>query len=99
MKKAVSQNSPIPEFEELRARLVVAAPLIGNEVGSILGRKRPRMSGRDRAALERKLDQFMRSTVPHIKKLEELKDKPNVDLERYVALDQYVTGLLHVAGR
>jgi hypothetical protein len=87
------------ELEELRVGLIGALPKIGNELGSMLGRKFPRASARDRAGLERKLDQFMRTTAPHVKTLEELKDKPDVDLERIVALDQFLTGLLKSAGQ
>src|SRR5713101_5184877 len=99
MKKLRPRRNLSPEFEELRVALIGTLPKIGNELGSMLGRKFPRASARDRAGLERKLDQFMRATAPHIKKLEELKDKPDVDLERFVALDQFLTGLLKSAGQ
>jgi hypothetical protein len=98
MKKPASRKNLGPELEELRVSLVSAIPIIGNELGSILGRKLPRMSARGRASLERKLDQLMRSTIPHIRKLEELRDKPNVDLERIIALDHVLTGFLRSAG-
>ena len=99
MKKPRPRKTLSPELEELRVGLIGVLPKIGNELGSMLGRKFPRASARDRAGLERKLDQFMRATAPHIKTLEELKDKPDVDLERFVALDQFLTGLLKSAGQ
>ena len=99
MKKPRPRKKLSPELEELRVGLIGVLPKIGNELGSMLGRKFPRASARDRAGLERKLDQFMRATAPHIKTLEELKDKPDVDLERFVALDQFLTGLLKSAGQ
>jgi hypothetical protein len=99
MKKPRPRKKLSPELEELRVGLIDVLPKIGNEVGSMFGRKFPRASARDCAGLERKLDQFMRATAPHIKTLEELKDKPDVDLERFVALDQFLTSLLKSAGQ
>jgi len=98
MEKMASRKNLSPELEKLRADLIGAIPIIANELGSMVGRKVPRMSARDRVSLERKLDRFMRSTAPHISKLEELKDRPGVDLERFVALNQVLTKLLESTG-
>ncbi len=97
MRKPSSRDGHSPELEELRRHLVEAIPIIGNEIGSMFGRALPRVSARQRAALERDLDQFIRAMAPNIGKLEELKERPAVDLERMVTLDQFVSGLLKSA--
>ena len=73
MKKLPKNLSP--ELEELRSGLIGALPLLGNELASMFGRPLPRLSARDKAGLEKKIDRLLRSTSPSLQKLEELKGK------------------------
>ena len=98
MKKAPSSHLT-PEAEEIRTGLVGAMPEITGRLGSLLGRKLPQPSARDRAGLAKKVDRLMDLTLPHLKTLEELKDKSSVDRERLAAIDQLLTGFLKTAGQ
>jgi hypothetical protein len=62
MKKLPKNLSP--ELEELRSGLIGALPLLGNELASMFGRPLPRLSARDKAGLEKKIDRLLRSTSP-----------------------------------
>jgi len=97
MKKPPKNLSP--ELEELRSGLIRDLPLLGNELASMFGRALPRLSARDKAGFERKLDRVLRSTSSPLQKLEELKDKPGADLERYAALERFIASLLRASGR
>jgi hypothetical protein len=97
MKKPAKNLSP--ELAQLRSGLIGALPLLGNELASIFGRPIPRFSARDKAGLEKKLDGLLRSTLASLQKLEELKDNPAADLERYAALDQFMASVLRACGR
>jgi hypothetical protein len=99
MKKPPSRNNLDHEFEGLCRKLMGAIPTIRNEIGSLLGRALPRTTAKESAGLERKLGQSIRATVPHFRKMEELKDEPPPDVERFAALDQLMTGILRGAGR
>jgi len=65
----------------------------------MFGRPLPRLSARDKARLEQKIDGLLRSTSPPLQKLEELKGKPAADLERYTALEQFMASVLRAYGR
>jgi hypothetical protein len=97
MKKLPKNLSP--ELEELRSSLIGALPLLGNELASMFGRPLPRLSARDKAGLEKKIDRLLRSTSPSLQKLEELKGNPAADLERCAALEQFMASVLRAGGR
>jgi hypothetical protein len=97
MKKLPKNLSP--ELEELRSGLIGALPLLGNELASMFGRPLPRLSARDKAGLEKKIDRLLRSTSPSLQKLEELKGNPAADLERCAALEQFMAFVLRAGGR
>ena len=96
-KPRLPKNLP-PELEDLRTGLIGVLPLFGNDLASMFGRALPRITARDKAGLERKLDRLFRSTIPPLKKLDELKDEPGADLARYAALDQFLASLLRASG-
>jgi hypothetical protein len=87
-----------PEFEELRGGIIGALPAFGNEIASMFGRVLPRITARDKAGLERKLDRVLRMIAPPLQRLEELKDKPGADAERLATLEQFLASLLRASG-
>lgn len=96
IKRRRPTKSLSPELEEVRKGVMGALPQFGNELASMFGRAFPRISTRDKAEFETKLDRAFRSISPPLQRLEELKGTPGADVERIAALEQFVVALLRV---
>ena len=74
--KRTTKRPPVSMEQALRIGLRKAVPLLITEMSDMFERRPPRLTNRDKRAMENGMDQYVRRTVPLIKDLETLDGDP-----------------------